>query len=303
MGRLPFLLTSVETKNFSWRSDQTQKSKQPRTKVAKMINMLPKLTGNVTKQVVSHISRPIISEMPILSTKVVVPPPVKDTSNATLSRQIPNNGVSATYGLTAPSQVRFAHTDIQIPDFSHYRRDSVKDSKKSNKTSDESRKAFTYLLSIGGSVTGIYAAKSVVHEFVASMSASADVLALAKIEVKLADIPEGKNVTFKWRGKPLFVRHRTAEEIEAEQGVDVAQLRHQETDSDRVKDPEWLVLLGICTHLGCVPLANAGDLGGYYCPCHGSHYDASGRIRKGPAPLNLEVPEYSFPEDGLLVVG
>lgn len=152
-------------------------------------------------------------------------------------------------------------------------------------------------------MAGAYAAKTVVSEFVASLSASADVLAMAKLEIKLEEIPEGKNMTFKWRGKPLFVRHRTAEEIEAEQNVDVSHLRHQETDADRVKRPEWLVLLGICTHLGCVPLSHVGEYGGYYCPCHGSHYDASGRIRKGPAPLNLEVPEYCFPEDNLLIVG
>lgn len=135
------------------------------------------------------------------------------------------------------------------------------------------------------------------------MSASADVLALAKIEIKLADIPEGKSVTLKWRGKPLFVRHRTGAEISAEKSVNVSELRDPQTDEERVKRDEWLVVLGVCTHLGCVPIANAGDFGGYYCPCHGSHYDASGRIRKGPAPLNLEVPEYSFPEEGLLIVG
>jgi ubiquinol-cytochrome c reductase iron-sulfur subunit len=99
-------------------------------------------------------------------------------------------------------------------------------------------------------VAGVYAAKTVVSEFVSSMSASADVLALAKIEIKLADIPEGKNVTFKWRGKPLFVRHRTADEIATEEKVDLSQLRHPEADKDRVKDPKWLVILGICTHLG-----------------------------------------------------
>jgi ubiquinol-cytochrome c reductase iron-sulfur subunit len=135
------------------------------------------------------------------------------------------------------------------------------------------------------------------------MSASADVLALAKIEIKLAEIPEGKSVTFKWRGKPLFIRHRTAEEISVEQSVPISSLRDAQHDSERAQDPKWLVVLGVCTHLGCVPIANAGDYGGYYCPCHGSHYDASGRIRKGPAPLNLEVPPYSFPEDGLLIVG
>lgn len=135
------------------------------------------------------------------------------------------------------------------------------------------------------------------------MAASADVLALAKIEVKLGDVPEGKSVTFKWRGKPLFVRHRTAEEIEQERQVDVGSLRDPEHDNDRIKKPEWLVLIGVCTHLGCVPIANAGEYGGYYCPCHGSHYDASGRIRKGPAPLNLEVPQYEFTDDETLLVG
>lgn len=135
------------------------------------------------------------------------------------------------------------------------------------------------------------------------MGASADVLALAKIEIKLAEIPEGKNVTFKWRGKPLFIRHRTSEEIATEQSVAVSGLRDPQADGERCKDPKWLVVLGVCTHLGCVPIANSGDFGGYYCPCHGSHYDASGRIRKGPAPLNLEVPPYEFPDDGLLIVG
>ncbi|MPD00242.1 Cytochrome b-c1 complex subunit Rieske, mitochondrial [Portunus trituberculatus] len=155
----------------------------------------------------------------------------------------------------------------------------------------------------GGVVTGLYTAKSIVTQFVSSMSASADVLALAKIEIKLGDIPEGKSITFKWRGKPLFVKHRTDEEIETELNVDIGSLRDPEADSARCENPKWLVVVGVCTHLGCVPIADAGDFGGYYCPCHGSHYDSSGRIRKGPAPLNLEVPAYSFPEEGVLLVG
>lgn len=159
-----------------------------------------------------------------------------------------------------------------------------------------------FKLSAAGAV-GAYASKVLVYDFVSSMSASADVLALAKIEIKLSDIPEGKSMTFKWRGKPLFVRHRTASEISAEEGVNVSELRDPQPDNVRCQRPEWLVVLGVCTHLGCVPIANAGDFGGYYCPCHGSHYDASGRIRKGPAPLNLEVPTYSFPEENLLLVG
>lgn len=126
---------------------------------------------------------------------------------------------------------------------------------------------------------------------------------MAKVEIKLSDIPEGKNVTVKWRSKPLFVRHRTQAEIEKEQSVDLTTLRDPQADDARTKKPEWLILLGICTHLGCVPLANAGDFNGYFCPCHGSHYDASGRIRKGPAPLNLEIPPYEFQGDDLLVVG
>lgn len=135
------------------------------------------------------------------------------------------------------------------------------------------------------------------------MGASADVLALAKIEINLSEIPEGKNQTFKWRGKPLFVRHRTPDEIQKEAAVDMSSLRDPQPDSERAANPEWLVVLGVCTHLGCVPVAGHGEYGGYFCPCHGSHYDASGRIRKGPAPLNLEVPPYEFTDDTTLVVG
>ncbi|KAJ1966880.1 ubiquinol--cytochrome-c reductase catalytic subunit rip1, partial [Dimargaris verticillata] len=137
--------------------------------------------------------------------------------------------------------------------------------------------------------------------FLANLSASADVLALAKVEVDLNAIPEGKNVIIKWRGKPVFVRHRTPEEIEEANQIDISSLRDPQTDADRVKQPEWLVMLGICTHLGCVPVGESGDFGGWYCPCHGSHYDISGRIRKGPAPLNLEVPNYEINGDSLII--
>lgn len=146
-------------------------------------------------------------------------------------------------------------------------------------------------------------AKSTVETFLSSMSASADVLAMAKVEVKLAAIPEGSNVIVKWQGKPVFIRHRTSDEIEEANKVDVSSLRDPETDDQRVKKPEWLVMLGICTHLGCVPIGEAGDFGGWFCPCHGSHYDISGRIRRGPAPLNLEIPAYEFSEDDVLTVG
>jgi len=232
------------------------------------------------------------------------PQPADPKSGDTLRKLAPQSGaVTVTTGLRSSTFVRYAHTDIRVPDFSDYRRNNVKDPTTRSRDSADSRKSFTYLITGSGVVTGAYCAKTIVTDFVSSMSASADVLALAKIEIKLGDIPEGKNVTFKWRGKPLFIRHRTAEEIDVENKVDINTLRDPQPDSDRVKKPEWLVVLGVCTHLGCVPIANAGDFGGYYCPCHGSHYDASGRIRKGPAPLNLEVPEYEFPDDDNLLVG
>lgn len=204
---------------------------------------------------------------------------------------------------SAPGGIRFAHTDIKIPDFTDYRRPEVTDPNKSSQESSEARRSFSYLVTGATTVVGVYAAKTVVTQFVSSMSASADVLALSKIEVKLGDIPEGKNMTFKWRGKPLFVRHRTEKEIATEEAVNIAELRDPQHDRERVLNSKWIIVLGVCTHLGCVPIANAGDYGGYYCPCHGSHYDSSGRIRKGPAPLNLEVPFYEFPDEDTVIVG
>jgi len=202
------------------------------------------------------------------------------------------------------TQVRSLHAgNVDVPDFSYYRRSATKDPSSDNKSSTEKRHAFSYVMAGTLGVSGAYSAKALVNQFVSSWSASQDVLAMAKIEIKLADIPEGKNMTFKWRGKPLFIRHRTADEIERERAIDAATLRDPQTDEERVQQAEWLVILGVCTHLGCVPIANAGEFGGYYCPCHGSHYDASGRIRKGPAPLNLEVPIHEFIDEGTMVVG
>lgn len=156
---------------------------------------------------------------------------------------------------------------------------------------------------VGGGVIGIHAVKNAVGGLLSTMSASADVLAMAKIEVDLSGIPEGKNMIMKWQGKPLFVRHRSGNEIEEVRSVDVTSLRDPQHDHERVVRDQWLVVIGVCTHLGCVPISNQGDYGGYFCPCHGSHYDASGRIRKGPAPANLEVPAHEFQTDELLVVG
>lgn len=185
--------------------------------------------------------------------------------------------------------------------------------------------SFKYISFLALGVGTAYIAKSIVHDIVANVAPSADVLALAKIEVNLNEIPEGKNVTVKWRNKPLFIKHRTQADIDLERSVNISELRDPQADEARVQKAEWLVLLGVCTHLGkytwlnkqhrqifydtsffyigCVPIPGAGEYKGYFCPCHGSHYDGSGRIRKGPAPLNLEVPPYQFTDDSTLVVG
>lgn len=168
---------------------------------------------------------------------------------------------------------------------------------------DPSRRAFTYMVLSGGRFIYASAIRLLVLKFLLSMSATKDVLALASLEVDLSTIEEGQTVTVKWRGKPVFIRRRTGSEIEGARAVELGSLRDPETDEARAKDPSWLVVLGVCTHLGCVPLPGAGDYGGWFCPCHGSHYDVSGRIRKGPAPYNLEVPEYKFMDDNTLLIG
>ena len=169
---------------------------------------------------------------------------------------------------------------------------------------DESKRAFTYLVLTAGRMVYASSIRLAVLQFLMSMSASADVLALANVEVGLGNISEGQTVTIKWRGKPVFIRHRTADSVAECRAVDVGELRDPQKDEDRVRgDDKWLVVLGVCTHLGCVPLPDAGDYNGWFCPCHGSHYDGSGRIRKGPAPYNLEVPEYSFLDEETLNIG
>lgn len=167
---------------------------------------------------------------------------------------------------------------------------------------DPSKRAFSYFVLTGGRFIYAAAIRLAVLKFVLSMTATKDVLALASLEVDLGNIDFGQNVTVKWRGKPVFIRRRTEGEVASADQVDVNSLRDPQPDSARVVNPEWLIVIGVCTHLGCVPLANAGDYGGYFCPCHGSHYDISGRIRKGPAPYNLEVPQYEFLEDGAKVL-
>ncbi|CAL8466903.1 g6439 [Coccomyxa elongata] len=168
---------------------------------------------------------------------------------------------------------------------------------------DPSKRAFTYFVLTGGRFIYASALRLAVLKFILSMSASKDVLAMASLEVDLTKIEPGQTITVKWRGKPVFIKRRTEEDIELANQVNVKELRDPQTDSERTQNPEWLVLVGVCTHLGCVPLPNAGDYHGWFCPCHGSHYDGSGRVRKGPAPLNLEVPEYKFLSEETLLVG
>jgi len=168
---------------------------------------------------------------------------------------------------------------------------------------DPTNRAFTYLVQGGAAFCYASVARATVMKFVAFLSASADVLALASMEVDISNIQEGMASTVKWRGKPVFIRHRTAKEIDDARKDDNVSLRDQQADADRVKVEKWIVVIGVCTHLGCVPINAAGDWGGWFCPCHGSHYDTSGRIRKGPAPLNLEVPQYKFLTDTKVLLG
>jgi ubiquinol-cytochrome c reductase iron-sulfur subunit len=150
--------------------------------------------------------------------------------------------------------------------------------------------------------------------FINNLNPAADTLALSSIEVNVQPIQVGQAITVKWRGKPVFIRHRTPEDIKAAETVPMSELPDPQTDNSRVTDtakkvrPEWLIMIGICTHLGCVPLGNKpgqdkGHYNGWYCPCHGSAYDTSGRIRKGPAPKNLEIPDYLFTSDSLVRIG
>lgn len=138
-----------------------------------------------------------------------------------------------------------------------------------------------------------------------SLSPSADVLALSSVEIDIGHIKPGQTFTAKWRGKPVFIRNRTDDEIKLERAVNIHDLIDPARDEDRVKNghDNWLITVGICTHLGCVPLSNKGDYDGWFCPCHGSEYDKSGRVRRGPAPLNLAVPNYEFITDSKVKIG
>ena len=173
------------------------------------------------------------------------------------------------------------------------------------KPQDESKRDFLYLSTAALAVVGAgYAIWPVIN----SMNPAADTLALATIDVDISAVEVGQAITVTWRGKPVFIRHRTEEEIATAQAADMDDLPDPQTDEERTIVPQWLVMVGICTHLGCVPLGQQegdekGDYAGWFCPCHGSHYDTAGRIRRGPAPSNLEVPEYVFLDDANIRLG
>ena len=170
---------------------------------------------------------------------------------------------------------------------------------------DASRRDFLLAATTAVTVTGLGLS---LWPFISSMNPAADTLALGTVEVDISAVEVGQSITVTWRGKPVFVRHRSPEDIERAKTEDSAELRDPQTDADRVQREEWLVVIGICTHLGCIPLGQKpadprGDFGGWFCPCHGSHYDTAGRIRKGPAPRNLDLPEYAFLDDVTLRIG
>jgi ubiquinol-cytochrome c reductase iron-sulfur subunit len=176
---------------------------------------------------------------------------------------------------------------------------------KNHKNQVNDRRDFLVLAS--GSL-GVVGAGAFLYPFIHSMNPAADVLSMATVDVNLSTIPQGQSLTIMWQGKPVFIRHRTPQEIEREQKVSLKGLPDPQADPARVQKPQWLVVIGVCTHLGCVPTGqktseNRGEFGGWYCPCHGSAYDGSGRIRQGPAPKNLEVPPYHFLNDTTIRIG
>jgi len=172
---------------------------------------------------------------------------------------------------------------------------------------DGTKRDFLKLLAGAGAAVG---AGAIAWPLIDSMNPSKDVLAVSSLELDISKIEAGQGITVMWRGKPVFVRHRTPAEIKEAQSAPMSELKDPQADSARVKagHADWLVLVGICTHLGCIPGGNKptdmrGDYGGWFCPCHGSHYDTSGRIRRGPAPANLEVPPYAFESATKIKIG
>ncbi len=181
-----------------------------------------------------------------------------------------------------------------------------------SQTAEPTRRDFLYVATAGA---GAVAAASAVWPLIDQMNPSAAVLALASTEIDISAVQPGQSITVLWRGKSTFIRRRTPEEIAASKEVNVADLidpvarnaNHEAdapaTDANRAEKPEWLIVVGVCTHLGCIPLAFQGDYRGWLCPCHGSQYDTAGRVRVGPAPQNLDIPPYTFLSDTRVRIG
>lgn len=181
-------------------------------------------------------------------------------------------------------------------------------------TGDATRRDFLY---VATGMVGAVGVAGAAWPFIDQMRPDASTLALASIEVDVSSLEPGMSMTVKWRGKPVFVRYRTDAEVEEARKVALDDLKDpvarnanlasgDATDVNRSAGADkenWIVMVGSCTHLGCVPLGQAGDFGGWFCPCHGSHYDTAGRIRKGPAPENLAIPEFSFVSDSVIKIG
>ena len=180
---------------------------------------------------------------------------------------------------------------------------------------EPTRRDFLYLTT---GMAGAVGAAAVAWPFIDQMRPDASTLALASIEVDVSGVEPGMSLTVKWRGKPVFIRNRTEQEIEAANAVALDELKDPIARNDNIDanaeatdlarsagegKENWIVMIGSCTHLGCVPLGQAGDFGGWFCPCHGSHYDTAGRIRKGPAPTNLPVPTFTFTSDTVIQIG
>lgn len=197
---------------------------------------------------------------------------------------------------------RHTHADISELKSARFVADDGVHSVTVTETEEPTRRDFLY---IATGAMGAVAVGGIVWPLVDQMNPDAGTLALASIEVDISGVAVGQAITVMWRGKPVFIRNRTDEEVEAANAVPLDQLRDPQTDAERTKPghENLLVQVGICTHLGCVPLPEAGDYDGWFCPCHGSHYDTSGRIRRGPAPTNLEIPPYEFLDETRIVIG
>ncbi|XP_026317346.1 cytochrome b-c1 complex subunit Rieske, mitochondrial-like [Hyposmocoma kahamanoa] len=211
---------------------------------------------------------------------------------------------------TVWTQVRFCckpprfHRDMHFPTFDKYRKDHLVDVRRTTWGMADSKTGMVYFLGFVGWMAGLYTLKSHGSHYIMAMAPAKDVLAMAIVEVKIDRILEGTTETVKWRGKPLFIKHRTKAEIEKERATPLSELKDPQTEEQRCVNPEWLICMAVCTHLGCVPTPNAGDFfGGFYCACHGSQFDSLGRARKGPAPTNLEVPFYKFVSPTVVSIG